>query len=97
MKASSLVLTVGMIFLAVLNYTNTASGAKPTTSKLSKGMTIHPFTQLINKKADSNKPILQTTLKKPDRLADQNNHIRSIPVIKQYVKKPGKRLSSRVK
>ncbi len=97
MKASSLVLTVGMIFFAVSNFTNTASGPQPTKNKISKGMTFHPFTQLKIKNSDTNKLQHQTTYKIPDKITEQRNHFIRTQGTKKLLIKPGKRLASRIK
>lgn len=97
MKASSLVLTVGIIFFAVLKFTNTASGPKPTINKYSKGMTFHPFTKLNIKKTDRSKLHKQTTYNLTDISVEQKNHFIRIPVNFKLFKNPGKQLASRVK
>lgn len=88
MKASNLVLTIGIIFFAVLNFTNTTTGPKPITNKLSKGMTFHPFTQLKIKNPDSSKLQHQTTYKIPKNMTVEK---------KSFIRSPGKQLTSRVK
>lgn len=88
MKASNLVLTIGIIFFAVLNFTNTATGPKPITNKLSKGMKNHPFTQLKIKKPDTSKLQHQTTDKIPNKTAVEK---------RSFIRSEGKRLASSVK
>ena len=97
MKASSLVLTVGMIFFAVLNFTNTASGPKPTINKFSKGMTLHPFTNLNIKKTDRSKLYKQTIYYITEISVEQKNHFARTPGNLKLIKKSGKQLASRVK